>query len=80
MLKNLNSLNVEQIRIIESFLQFNDLLALCPENQSTALLVRTGIIRFVRKCSLGTNSHFQLDSDYEELILETWNPCTKRFE
>ena len=80
MLKNLNSLNVEQIRIIESFLQFNDLLALCPENQSTALLVRMGIIRFVRKCSLGNNSQFQLNPEYEDLIFETWNPCTKRFE
>lgn len=80
MLKNLNSLNAEQISIIEAFLKFDQQLTLCPNNKSTALLVRMKIIRFVRKCAFGNNSQFELASDYEELIFETWNPCTKRFE
>ncbi|WP_320728256.1 super-infection exclusion protein B [Enterobacter ludwigii] len=80
MLKNLNSLNAEQISIIEAFLKFDEYLTLCPDNPSTALLVRMKIIRFVRKCALGNNSQFELSPDYEELIFETWNPCTKRFE
>ncbi|ELS8134111.1 superinfection exclusion B family protein [Escherichia coli] len=80
MLKNLNSLNAEQIRIIELFLQYNCQLTLCPDNPNVALLVKMRIISFVRKCSLGNDSQFQLNPEYEDLIFETWNPCTKRFE
>ena len=79
-LKKLNSLNEEQLRIIELFLEYNSHLTLCPDNPNVALLVRMRIISFVRKCSLGNDSQFKLNPEYEDLIFETWNPCTKRFE
>lgn len=79
-LKKLNSLNEEQLRIIELFLQYNCQLTLCPDNPNVALLVKMRIISFVRKCSLGNDSQFQLNPEYEDLIFETWNPCIKRFE